>query len=214
MKITSVELCNNALDLIGSGRMLKSMEDFSPEGEACARLYQPSLELCLDMFNWSFARKDEVIDDKELLKDVVSLPYRFSYKVPDDVMKILFLSEMEADYRIDTRVRGNRLIQYNLRNVDDQRVIATDHAPGFVIHYQAYINDLSLCPALFREGLSFMLAAKLAASLLKGTTGVSLHKEFYQNGMFALNNAAANDATQGAETVSDGVYSSFLKSRR
>ena len=56
-----IDICNNALDLIGQGTHIDSLDEQSFEARSCKRLFKPVLNQCLDIYNWSFARKDEVI---------------------------------------------------------------------------------------------------------------------------------------------------------
>lgn len=213
METSLIEVCNLALDLIGTGRHIKSLDDVSPEAEACKRLYRPVLESALNTYNWSFCRRDEILNSDDLLSDAYPLPFKYAYKLPKDVMVILMLADVRASAGIESRRRNDRLIQYNLRNIDDQLVLVTNHAPDLVIHYQCYTEDISLGSPLFREALAYLLASKLAIALIKGSSGLSIGAQLYQTGMLNLGNAASRDASQGVETVSEGVVSSFISAR-
>lgn len=214
MAMSAVEICNQALDMVGTGRHIKSFDDVTPEAEACSRLFKPTLETCLEYYQWSFARRDEVIDEDSILADIVSLPYELTYKIPDDVLKILFLTGVNASTRIETRAQRDPLFQYSLRNFDGQKVLATNQKPPFAIHYQCYTEDCALFTPLFTEAFSQMLGAKLCLPLVKGTAGMTLYKEWYQIAVLTLNNAANMDATQGEETATPDYKSGFLRFRR
>lgn len=213
METSLIEVCNLALDLIGSGRHVKTLDDKTPEAEACKRLYKPVLESALNMFNWSFCRRDEILNKDDLVSDAFPLPYKFAYKIPEDVMQILMLTEVDASSDIESLRLHDRRIRYNLRNFEDKTVIATNHPPNIAIHYQCYTEQISLGPPLFREALSYLLAAKLATALIKGSSGLSISAQLYQQGLLTIGNAASRDATQGVETVTEGVVSSFIKAR-
>lgn len=215
MTLTAVDICNQALDMVGTGRkLIDRMDEESPEGEACSRLFKPTLEICLEYYQWSFARRDEVIDENSLLPDVVSLPFNYSYKVPEDVMKVLFLTSVQAPARFESRAQNVHYYLYNFRNYDGQKVLATNKEAPFAIHYQCYTEDFSLFSPMFIEGFCQMLGAKLCLPLLQGTTGMTLYKEWYQMAMLSLNNAADLDASQGEETASPRGLSKFLQYRR
>ena len=102
------DICNNAIDLIGQGTHIDSLEEASPEARSCKRLFPTVLKQCLDFYNWSFARKDEVITKDYLVTkkdedgndvEIVSLPWLHSYRMPTDVLRVLFLAPLEVDSR-------------------------------------------------------------------------------------------------------------------
>lgn len=213
METSLIEVCNLALDLVGASRHIKTLDDVSPEAEACKRLYRPVLESALNTYNWTFCRRDEILNAGDLVEDAYPLPYKYAYRLPKDVMVILMLTEVRASSGIETRRNTDRLIQYNLRNIDDQLVLVTNHAPDLVIHYQCYTEDISLGSPLFREALAYLLASKLAVALIKGNSGLTISGQLFQTGLLNLGNAASRDASQGVETVSEGVFSSFISAR-
>lgn len=210
---TIVEVCNVALDLIGQGGRIKSLDEASPEAEACKLHFYPTYESCLDFGNWSFARRDEIIDEQDYLKDVCVLPYHYAYRLPKDVMRVLYLTNLDAKPKVET-VNADRPIQFNFRNYDGEKVIATDHQPNFVIHYQAYVDPKDYIQPTFVSALSYMLASKLAASLIRGTDGITIGGKLYQLGYTELNRAAGFDAQQGAYSVDRYKPTSFIRARR
>lgn len=213
MGTSLIDVCNLALDLMGGNRHIQTLDDRTPEAEACKRLYKPVLDSVLNTYNWSFCRRDEILNADDIVSDALPLPFNLAYRVPDDVMQILMLTEVDATPDIESLRRRNRLIRYNLRNIEEQIVIATNHPPDIAIHYQCYTEEVSLGSPMFREALAYLLADKLACALIKGTSGLSIADKLYQKGMMTLGNAASRDATQGVETVTEGVVSSFIKAR-
>lgn len=210
--MTIVELCNRALDIIGQGAMIESLDEVSPEAEMCKRHFMPTYLMALDMFNWSFARRDEIIDEENLLSDVTVLPYLHAYELPEDVMRILYLTELDAPSRIES-VGFRDGIPFNFRNYDGKKVLATDHRPGFVVHYQATIEDINLCPPLFLGALTNLLAAELAASSIGSNDRVNISNKMRQVALALMTQAAANDAQQGAYVVDNNKHSRFIDVR-
>ena len=211
--MTDIDICNTALALIGQSRSIESMDEVSPEAEACKMFYKQSLDLCLDSNNWGFARRDEVITNEDLLEDVVVLPYLHAYKLPEDVMRVLYLTKLKATPDIEAMGK-RRAIQFNFRNYDGKKVLATDQEPSFAIHYQAFIDDISVCSPAFYDALSYMLASKLASALIRGSDGVTISSNILKLGMSKLTLAAAYDAQQGGYSVEDKKFSSFMRARR
>ena len=210
--MTNIDVCNAALDIVGQGGQIATFDDPTPEAERCKRHFMPTYLAALEQFNWSFARRDEVINEENLLEDVCVLPYQYAYSLPEDVMRVLYLTEVNAPADIETL--GNRDgIQFNFRNYDNKKVLATDHAPDFAIHYQAFLEDVSLCPPSFAYALSYLVASRIASGMLGSNDRVTIGIKLYQMGYQLLTQAAAYDAQQGNYSLDNHKYSSFIRSR-
>lgn len=197
---TQLELCNNALDLVGQGSHINALTEESKEADLCNRTFTLTVLRALDKYNFSFARKDEVITEDYLLSDVVSLPYAYSYTLPSDVQRILFLAELDDDARIE-RIRHNR-IQFNFRNYNGSIVLSTDKLYPFVVHYQAAITDPSIFPVTFSEAIEYLMASRMATALIHGTSGLQIAQALLQQGNMLLMRAADIDAQQGGDMIS------------
>lgn len=198
--MTELDLCNNALALIGQGSHITSLEENRKEADACKRFLPVTIARCLDKFNWSFARRDEVITQDFLLPDALCLPWRYVYSLPSDVMRLLFAVPMGVDSSSETMgFKGQ--IRFNLRNLNGQKVIATDAQAPFIIQYQANILDLDIFPPTFCEGLEAALASSLASELIKGIDGVKISQAMAQMAYQNLEQASALDASQGAQSI-------------
>ena len=127
--MTNIDVCNRALDIVGQGGMITSFDQRTPEAEMCKRHFMPTYQTALDAYNWSFARRDEIIDKDNLLSDVCVLPYAYAYELPEDVMRVLYLTEMDAPATIET-LSNRHAIQFNFRNYDGKKVLATNTAEG------------------------------------------------------------------------------------
>lgn len=210
--MTNVDVCNMALDIIGQGGHIESFDEFTPEAEMCKRHFMPTYRAALEQYNWSFSRRDEVIDEENRLENVYALPYAYVYSIPEDVLRILYLTELDAQPRVETE--GNRdAIQFNFRNYDGAKVLATNHAPGFVMHYQAFLDDVGTCSPTFIYALSHLLAGSLAAGILNSNDRLTVGLKLTQLGQTLLAQSASNDARQGAYSVDNNKYSGFIKVR-
>lgn len=209
----AIDVCNGAIDLIGQGRHIENFDNSSPESAICSRLYPQSLKFVLDLYNWSFARRDEIITKDYLLPDVVSKPYDYSYKLDDDVNRVLFLTDVDADQNVETNGYERR-IQFNFRNYDGKKILVTNKAPDFVMHYQCFLDDVSVASPTFLEGLQYILASRLAGSIIKGQLGVTIGQSFAQYGLSLLNVSAGIDAQQGGDFVNDRKKCKFIMARR
>ena len=215
-----LNICNNALDLVGQGRNIKSFDETeSRESQLCNRLFQDTVDRLLDQNDFLFARKDEIINadylvyvDEEKTQRALSLPWQYTYSIPTDCMRILRLAPMH--YTSDTETIGfDDFIRFDIRNFNNKRVFVTDEAPSFAMHYQAYVTDPSLFTPSFIEVLEYALASRLASSLIKDVNGVKISQALLQQAEFFLVKAKYADLQQGAYAIRDTHLPRILKAR-
>lgn len=204
-------ICNNALDLVGQGNHIESLDEHTKEADLCKRNYDLQVERSLAKHNFSFARKDEVIKSERLLKEAVSLPWKYTYTIPTDVMKVLYLSDINEDSTSET-VREDR-IRFNFRQYEGARVLVTDMQAPFVMQYQSYVTDPELFSVEFTEALEYLIASRLAPALIHGTTGLQIGGTLLNQGLQFLAMAADQDAQQGADSTRDLRQPFFIRSR-
>lgn len=212
---TKVDICNNALDLIGQGIHIKGFDDQTKEADLCRRNYQQIVDRCLTKFNFSFARKDELITNSYLVSDVVSIPYKYTYKIPSDVMNILYLERYSKSK--DETINNKDTIKFNFRvvkinNVPTRCIVTNDEAP-FVIQYQAFIDDPNLFSVQFTEAVEYMLGARFASALIHGSTGLNTSNNLMQNALMLLQIASGQDNQQGADSIQDDAIPEFISAR-
>ena len=206
-----IELCNNALDLVGQGTHIEDMQENSKEADLCRRNLDPVIKRALDKFNFSFVRKDEVItEDNEI--NVVCIPYEHAYSLPTDLQRVLFLSDINDDSSSESI--HTEKIKYNFRLINGEKVLVTDYQAPFVIHYQSKDYELDLLPDTFVEAVEYLLASKLAIALIHGTTGLQISQQLLQTGNMYLQMSAGQDAQQGSNGIDiDKEKPSFIQAR-
>lgn len=206
-----IELCNNALDLVGQGTHIEDMQENSKEADLCRRNLDPVIKRALDKFNFSFVRKDEVItEDNEI--NVVCIPYEHAYSLPSDLQRVLFLSDINDDASSESI--HTEKIKYNFRLINGEKVLVTDYQAPFVIHYQSKDYELDLLPDTFVEAVEYLLASKLAIALIHGTTGLQISQQLLQTGNMYLQMSAGQDAQQGSNGIDiDKEKPSFIQAR-
>lgn len=210
---SQLDICNNALALVGQGQLLNSLDDNKKEALICKRLYQRTIERALDKYNFSFVRKDEVITKDFLLADAVSLPWLYTYTIPDDVMRVLFLTPLCANSNVE-RINNKITIPFNFRQYDSKRVLVTNQEYPFVIHYQSCDFENINFPPTFTEAVEYLLAGAIACDLIKGTTGLQIANALNNQGLQLLDYSAMLDAQQGGQSIEAYPYSnSIVKSR-
>lgn len=206
-----IELCNNALDLVGQGTHIEDMQENSKEADLCRRNLDSVIKRALDKFNFSFVRKDEVItEDNEI--NVVCIPYEHAYSLPSDLQRVLFLSDINDDASSESI--HTEKIKYNFRLINGEKVLVTDYQAPFVIHYQSKNYVLDLLPDTFVEAVEYLLASKLAIALIHGTTGLQISQQLLQTGNMYLQMSAGQDAQQGSNGIDiDKEKPSFIQAR-
>lgn len=217
-----VDIWNNAMGQIGQGTHIDNVNEVSFEARTCKRLFEPVLNQCLDSYNWSFARKDEVITKDNLVTttdadgntvEIVSLPWRHSYTLPDDVMRVLFLTPLNANSDAE-RIGYLDEIRFNFRNYADKKVLVTDAEPDFAVHYQAYTDNIALFSPSFIHALEFYLASGLAGTIVKGSIGYQMSLDLLKYAEQFLNRAISLDSQQGANSIEKKVQPASIRARR
>lgn len=213
MSTTPLEICNNALSLCGQGTHISSLTEQTKEADASSRLYQRAVERCVDKYDWSFCRKDEVINESFLLKDVASPPFRFSYHLPKDCLRVLTIHKTETDSWYARQVNARPTIGFDYRNYLGEKIFATEAEVPFVLEYQALITDVNLFPPTVIEAIEYVLAGIMAIEFVKGTTGAQIGLQLEKQGYNLLKEAWTLDSHIGEEPIEDRSVSSLLAAR-
>lgn len=211
MSLTKLQIANNALDLVGQGTHIESLDETSKEADLISRLFDETVKRMLMKFDYNFARKDEVITENNLL-DVVSLHWDYTYSLPSDVLRVLYLTDIN-DTSDCERIRRDNLNRFSFRQISSQTCLVTDMPYPFVIHYQALITDTALFSISFTEALEFMLASRLAVALIHGTNGLNMSQGLLQQGMVLSAQASDIDAQQGADSIQQKEKPLFISAR-
>lgn len=167
--MTETEICNNALDLIGQGLHIEGPDENSKEAESCSRLFGPTLRRCLGKADWSFARKTAKLEETA---GVGSQPFKYSYALPADCMRVLFIQPVaDEDMTVHTYEQD---LRFDFRTVDGEKLLITSVPAPIWIQYDAFISDTALLPEAFTEWLEYCLAARLSADIIKGTEAIQI----------------------------------------
>lgn len=228
MNITQkvLDVCNEALGLIGQNREITTIDidtkgaaiaqdEKTPENVACSKFFTNALELCLSQYNWSFARFDELLTKDDIVDDDEHqpLPYKYYYRLPKNVLKVLLLTN--DLHNIDNEnVATNAGLQFNFRNFNNTIYLVTNAEPPLSLQYIGNIETLEVCSCQFIEAFIYLLASKLARSLIKGTDGVGIANDLANQAMMRLQIAARLDAQQGAPAITKIKSVSFLDARK
>ncbi|MEM9579056.1 MAG: hypothetical protein AAF891_00095 [Pseudomonadota bacterium] len=137
-----------------------SFQDDSPKAAAAKEQYPLALGLCLELYDWSFARKHATlppIAEGSIEYDDPQLPGQFS--IPGDMVKIRSTVPEDVSWRLD----GLRIF-----------ASVTD---ALTIRYTYRVNNEALLPALFQTLVSYELAVRLAPTYVSSRTKRAQLKE-------------------------------------
>jgi hypothetical protein len=179
MATSAISISNLALSHLGVKASIQSFDEASAEAKACKAWYSQSLEMALEAFDWSFARKREALaeHDEDPPPDWA---YRYTY--PSGCIKMRKLQQVsrqadEYPYHIEADADGVPSI---LTNVPDAVGIFTFRN-----------NNPLIYPPHFVLFLSHLMAANMAVRL---TGKRSLRKENMQDAGVALRAASGLNA--------------------
>ena len=179
---SSVEICNKALQLLGTSKPLTSLADDTKAGRACNRVYDPIRLLMLQGHPWNFAMKRSSLP---ALVEVPAWGFALSYQVPSDA---LFVKEINSTE--EWKIEGDK--------------INTDEVAPLGVFYMQNIEDHDLMTPLFREALSARVAVDIAYDLTGNATLLTNLKAIYDE---RLSGARTNDAQEGTpDAVEQGAW--------
>ena len=140
MTTTKVNICNEALNMIGA-EPIQSFEQNTKNAMRCASIYDSSRKALIRMHPWSFAKK------RVKLSPVTTTPtfgYSHSFPLPSDFIRVIDTGAIE--YEIEGRYILANSNQINLVYVSDQ-------------------DNEQLWDSLFAECMALYLVHKLAKAI-------------------------------------------------
>jgi hypothetical protein len=159
MATSNVEICNNALDMVGANN-ISSLYENSKEAKVALRQYDISRKAILRMFPWAFAMKRSTITE---LGETPEFDYDYRLILPSDFLRL------------------------NYADLDPYRFEGWQNYPTIVcnateanVKYTANITDTDQFDPLFDEALAAYLAWKMSYKLSQSDVNRDeLYKAFY-----------------------------------
>lgn len=184
---SSIDICNLALAQIGQQVVISDLEEQSVEAEYCALFWPIVRDEAVASHAWSFAT------ERVTLADVSSsypppADFEYSYGWPSECLR--FIGVRGAESTDDLVNETNRVGASG-----GVRLIFTDIADAVGV-YVKRVENATLFPPLLTRALEFMLAARLATPIVKGSEGLRLSDGLRQRGEYFLSEAKAADANQ------------------
>lgn len=192
--VTTVDVCNTALDLIGHAKRITSIAppDGSAEATVCAEHYTDCVNELLDAHQWNFATvKRELV----ALDESDDPAWEYCYEVPEGLLRIISIIPADTPDNHYTATAAVPVDYEVHADSDDVVRIYTDLEDAW-IRFTKYVTEPALFSPTFLEALQWKLASRIAGPLIKGTEGAAERDRCMQQHMFALGKATQNDARQ------------------
>lgn len=191
---SEVAICNLALQEIGRGMMISSIDENSQAARACKLRYPYARDAVLRGYDWNFSTARASLPE---LATAPAFDFAHQYKLPEDVLRVRELvGAGEADdWRVESWADGGGAVS---------QVIVTDFASPIQILYTRRIVDVRQFDALFVGALAARIAADIAISLSESTSKAQGLWQIYTSKLFE---AWKNDAQEGsAQRFPDGTW--------
>lgn len=175
MAVTSTDIANRALQLIGTRTNIASLAESSNEAIQANISYLPVRDWCLGAVNWNFARrtvKQAVAKSLALPPPAPwstaspSPPWLYEYALPADVLKIQYVTNSTAN-AANTAYRGEPqrfVVAIDILGGVEQRVLLTNEASAVII-YTGIVVDPTEWPWMFERFMVSSLALTLSMAL-------------------------------------------------
>ncbi|WP_374382936.1 hypothetical protein [Dongia sp.] len=190
MSISTVSICNRALDLLGADP-ITSLEDGSKAANLCQRNFEPSADSVLRLYPWNAALRRARLP---ALAETPAWGYRYQYQLPQGPEPAFCLRLLEVDSDADYRVEGRRIL--------------CDSAAPLDILYIGRIVDAANYDPLLAEAVAAKLAVQLAGNLTESAARIEAARDYLRA---VLAEAKATDAQEGSS--GDLVVDAWLVAR-
>jgi hypothetical protein len=190
MAISTVSICNRALDLLGADP-ITSLEDGSKAANLCQRNFEPSADSVLRLYPWNAALRRARLP---ALNEAPGWGYLYQYQLPQGPEPAFCLRLLEVDNGTDYRVEGRRIL--------------ADYAAPLDILYIGRIVDVASYDALLAEAVAAKLAVHLAGNLTESGSRIEAARDYLRA---VLAEAKSVDAQEGG--ASDLVVDAWLAAR-
>lgn len=196
MAASKTIICNRALHFIGIGEEIASINERSPEAEACLLFYDDTLDELLREFPWPFARRRvalALVSDED---EAYNSEFFYAYRYPSNC---LFVRRIVSGSVPDT---SETLIRYQVSSDDSGQLILTNEA-DVEIDYTARITDTQLFPVDFGFALSYKIASLIAPRLAEDPSKAGqIAMRGYQLSLEKARAMAASEESEGPPPMS------------
>ena len=179
-----IDICNVALGHLGNSRRIASIDppDGSAEADYAATFYPIALAEALEMSDWSFARKRQVLG---LLSTNESSIWAYAYAKPSDCLVVR---------RIPT---GNpTAAEQDTEPFDVEGDVIYTNKAGATLVYTRPITDPAKFTPSFVSGLGYLVGSYMAGPIIKGAEGAGASQSLRKVAASVFKSAITVDANK------------------
>lgn len=180
--MSKVHICNMALGFIGEAAIV-SLEERSPQAEACRLYYSQALGQLLREHPWNFAQARVRLARMER-PDLWEREYLYAYAYPPECVALQYLLTPE----------GEKSRRFIVSNIAGRRAVLAN-IPEALAAVTRYVDDTDSYDSQFTLALARALQRLIGKKLLKHSPGLSQEAE--QLYKADLENARTGDAREG-----------------
>lgn len=177
-----IDICNYALMRVGTKFSIMSLDEASPEANACKLVFDQALRASLRLHPWNFASAS--VSLAEIGGPRSDWAYR--YALPSDCINAL---RVMGDSKSSDRVP----FEIGINDTRDGKTLLCDRAAAVLI-YTCYVADPTLYDSSFVDCLSWRVAYEVAMPI---TADRSIQGQCLQAWQKFIPEAAALDSNEG-----------------
>jgi hypothetical protein len=194
--VTSIDICNRALQMAEARATITALNDGTNEANNCNLIYSTIVDWCFSVTNWNFARKIDILTPSKNVPGTPGVwssaypapPWKYQYLYPSDAVRIQYVMSQSLD---STGLAwlgepAKFVVGMDTITAVQRRVILTNVASA-LCQYTATISDPTQWPAYFSQAVVSVLSW-LLASALSGNKDLSkfLEQVSEQHMLFAV----------------------------
>lgn len=185
-----VDICNLSLGNIGQDALITAV--FPPDGtieaEHCESFYPIARDKLLEMHDWRFATRRELLVEVVLTdaqKALYEGQWGFAYAMPNQVI----IPRLVLPPRVTNE--STQAVPFEVETLDDGSEIILTNMRKAVLKYTRRIEDTTKFTSMFVTALSWLLASYLAGPITKRR---EVRQDAYNNFLAEYSFATSGDA--------------------
>lgn len=207
MARSEAEICNLALQRVGSTIGIERLDQRSAEAIVCNAVYETVRDRVLSAAPWPFARRIELLNLSG--NSAQTWLYRYTYPANCAAVRKIFpqLESGDDPAVLRRRIAESRIPYEIIGDENDNPTICTD-LPNAAVEFTAIVTNPTRYDAKFTSAFAWALAGEIALPLAKGV-------DYSKNALFMydreINEALAKALNE--EKKQDDPESEFVRAR-
>lgn len=188
--MTDVDICNMALSFLGDAANVSSIDppDGSAQADHCARFLPIVKKEILEAYPWSFATRTESL--ARVWSGDENAPYN-DFAIPSDCVRILNI----LPYPLAPIMPPIPEVQFIRMRRNGAEILRIPMKRAWAVYISEDISTDSFTASV-AEAMAWLLAAKLAGSVLGGTSGPEMAANCNKQYLYFIEQAKLVDANQ------------------